>query len=1047
MELDISNDAEIERLGANATAQYALIFWKRLSAAARLDMHDLDPIWEDSNLDLAPHTQTEVDLVVDGSGYEPPPKMGSYLHTASLVLSESAESDDRLYARFKSNFSFFPIADLTPPKNSSLNTERWRSLLTACHGIVEDYSFLTLLRGNVLSPFYMTESESITDLVVVPRAQFLFIEIARCRERHYGARFRRMLRVFELKTFSDLIEASLRSINGIDDVDSDSYSDEAKKLDSILNDLKKQYPLPHKSALAVSGLGRVIKKAASKSSVALEIMECWRCGLNLSNLVSNPATHSATIIEAAKFSISYIMRQNTTQLSSSSSSSSNVSTKPRALDIVGKTMNQVSKIFHENGVVYCSAPLFSPEEIRAFSDNARVGLESLIEEHLTPRNLTLEDEFDFDEVRHRPGNRLDNRYKIDVSVALKNEKVRDILDSIFGVSEGGSYKLLYSGIVHAFGNNDDKANDNDNDKGKDKDNDNKTNTPQVWHRDGPSLFDSDKYSNHHHPTHCLNIFIPLTDITNENGATEFVPTTHVDRNFTSLAPDVIKLAEKDEFSLHSTAVKPNLSAGGLVVFDIRTMHRGGCNFGSKDRDVLYMTFAFDWWVDKFMFKGNSLLDNHPNGSQNKVAVSTSRAFLTQLRRVCGISFNDDDDDKSNNSYGHPHYTARYDLLIEDDLISTDPTTKNRGMQNSAAVMKFFCSLTTTEQTDIIANFVSIWRDTDANTINERKMRILSRQSANQTSTSDEDDFGSILDDLSDVDLLYKFACELSKPIMQSLGFSEDSEGFLVMLALLKAAKTKAQTDLSECLSNYWFIGPSRVSWMKKSATKENVIVVFSSLGSGVARPEWGGTLRKIGVMDTEGYMSMNEEFKNVSVLSVLDPAFSWYNQDPTGEWRGGEYYEKLITGELAGYKKVMVMGDSMGGAGALRFCHLADACLVFTPQIDLRGYSAVKRLDFGEHVKVKFMEKIVENVRKKGSAIEIHYGEFCDVDSKQVGLLGTDGDGDGDGDGEGEHKVVKWDFDDHILSVELKKRGVLMDVVGTFIETWNGNKEKQKWKE
>ena len=148
------------------------------------------------------------------------------------------------------------------------------------------------------------------------------------------------------------------------------------------------------------------------------------------------------------------------------------------------------------------------------------------------------------------------------------------MDSIFGVSEGGGYKLLYSGIVHAFGNNNDSEND-------DSENEN---VPQVWHRDGPSLFDSAKYGNFHHPTHCLNVFIPLTDLTDDNGATEFVPSTHIDENFERLAPDVIKLAEKNELSLHETAVKPNLPAGGLVVFDIRTMHRGGCNFTPQVRE-------------------------------------------------------------------------------------------------------------------------------------------------------------------------------------------------------------------------------------------------------------------------------------------------------------------------------------------------------------------------------------------------------------------------------------------------------------------------------
>ena len=36
---------------------------------------------------------------------------------------------------------------------------------------------------------------------------------------------------------------------------------------------------------------------------------------------------------------------------------------------------------------------------------AAKGFDALFEEKLKPRNLTLDDEFDFNEVRHRPGNR------------------------------------------------------------------------------------------------------------------------------------------------------------------------------------------------------------------------------------------------------------------------------------------------------------------------------------------------------------------------------------------------------------------------------------------------------------------------------------------------------------------------------------------------------------------------------------------------------------------------------------------------------------------
>ena len=70
----------------------------------------------------------------------------------------------------------------------------------------------------------------------------------------------------------------------------------------------------------------------------------------------------------------------------------------------------------------------------------------------------------------------------------------------------------------------------------------------------------------------------------------------------------------------------------------------------------------------------------------------------------------------------------------------------------------------------------------------------------------------------------------------------------------------------------------------------------------------------------------------------------------------------------------MTMGDSMGAAAALSFCHLADSCLAFTPQVDVRGYSALKRLDFKEQDKIELKNRIIANVKAKGTAVEIHYG-------------------------------------------------------------------------
>eukprot|EP00854_Cymbomonas_tetramitiformis_P018245 gene18245-21746_t len=47
--------------------------------------------------------------------------------------------------------------------------------------------------------------------------------------------------------------------------------------------------------------------------------------------------------------------------------------------------------------------------------------------------------------------------------------------------------------------------------------------PQKWHADGDHLF---KWA--HQPAHCLNVFVPLVNLSQQNGPTEFAPGTHIE---------------------------------------------------------------------------------------------------------------------------------------------------------------------------------------------------------------------------------------------------------------------------------------------------------------------------------------------------------------------------------------------------------------------------------------------------------------------------------------------------------------------------------------
>ena len=101
---------------------------------------------------------------------------------------------------------------------------------------------------------------------------------------------------------------------------------------------------------------------------------------------------------------------------------------------------------------------------------------------------------------------------------------------------------------------------------------------QPWHSDGDHLC-----AKRHLPPHCLNVFVPLVDVTSKNGATEFVPRSHID------------------WGSDQPPVTPLTTAGECVLFDYRLKHRGLGNRSSEDRPMLYFTYGRASFVDQFNF--------------------------------------------------------------------------------------------------------------------------------------------------------------------------------------------------------------------------------------------------------------------------------------------------------------------------------------------------------------------------------------------------------------------------------------------------------------
>lgn len=96
---------------------------------------------------------------------------------------------------------------------------------------------------------------------------------------------------------------------------------------------------------------------------------------------------------------------------------------------------------------------------------------------------------------------------------------------------------------------------------------------QVYHQDGPHL------STHYQkPCHAINVFIPLVDLTLENGPTEFC-----------LGSQILGHEEFNENFIETATVK----AGTPIIFDYRLGHRGLANTSNSCRPIVYCTYAAD----------------------------------------------------------------------------------------------------------------------------------------------------------------------------------------------------------------------------------------------------------------------------------------------------------------------------------------------------------------------------------------------------------------------------------------------------------------------
>eukprot|EP00941_MAST-03F_sp_MAST-3F-sp1_P005153 g5153.t1 len=112
----------------------------------------------------------------------------------------------------------------------------------------------------------------------------------------------------------------------------------------------------------------------------------------------------------------------------------------------------------------------------------------------------------------------------------------------------------------------------------------------------------------------------------------------------------------------------------------------------------------------------------------------------------------------------------------------------------------------------------------------------------------------------------------------------------------------------------------------KSICGDILVIAFAAQGAGMQ--QWTAPIsaaRSAGI--------------SVDALYMADPSNSYYMQTPSHDrtWNGPKYYRKIIERYTEKYKRVLMIGSSMGGTAALIHSHLADRTLSFGPRICLES--------------------------------------------------------------------------------------------------------------
>ena len=341
---------------------------------------------------------------------------------------------------------------------------------------------------------------------------------------------------------------------------------------------------------------------------------------------------------------------------------------------------------------------------------------------------------------------------------------------------------------------------------------------------------------------------------------------------------------------------------------------------------------------------------------------------------------------------HPRCTARFGEVISHAFtMASTMEERATAIQNAAAVLQYAGQSSDLVSEALVDTMVQSLRSQSIKNFRIRQI-ISFEEDLKRSKALESEEMVSEHNEMVLLGRLYYSAAKACENCLHEIGLSVDHAGFTVLLAMCRAATTinvenqhftlngmKLDGTISDHFNaikapgcRFLFSPHHGLNSTNVRSRSRRLVVAFSSLGNGLVRFEFGGSL---GQLNRQLQSDNSDTF---DVLFVADPSQSWYQKDSHGQFAGFQEYEKRIRLSSLPYSKISLVGDSMGGSAALLFSHLAtNSVVAFSPQVDLNEDVHVSRNDMTQSIRDEFENRLYQSIKcsiHDGVMICIHRG-------------------------------------------------------------------------